>query len=115
VLGQGHRQDPPSPRQGGRRFPCVQHEGDTLTDHEIDYGILAGQVEDLGSELETLTNRVAHVQQVAELANAKAEQAQVRAERLEQALLALLEDPGNPHSAADRARAILTAIPVPQA
>lgn len=42
-------------------------------------------------------------------------QLRVRLERSEQALLALISDPNNPASSAQRAQAILTAIPAPQA
>lgn len=40
-------------------------------------------------------------------------QLRVRLERMEQAVLALIEDPLNPAASADKARAILTQIPVP--
>jgi len=42
-------------------------------------------------------------------------QLRVRLERLELAVLAHISDPGNAFSAAEKARAILTAIPTPQA
>lgn len=42
-------------------------------------------------------------------------QLRVRLERLEQTVLALLEDPNNPVSSAERARMILTSIPAPAA
>ena len=42
-------------------------------------------------------------------------QLRVRLERLEQAFLALINDPHNPVSSAQLAQAILTAIPTPQA
>lgn len=41
-------------------------------------------------------------------------QLRVRLERAEQAILALISDPANPFSAAEKAQAIITSIPVPQ-
>lgn len=42
-------------------------------------------------------------------------QLRVRLERSEQAILALIDDPGQPYASADKARMILTTIPAPQA
>lgn len=42
------------------------------------------------------------------------DQLRVRLERSEQAIFALIQEPGNPFASAELARNILTSIPVPQ-
>lgn len=79
---------------------------------------LRGVVDDLTSEREVISERFTHIEKTVSTLEpwiGADGQLRVRLERMEQAVLALIEDPLNPAASAERARAILTSIPAPQA
>ena len=87
----------------------------------MDSTYLEGKIESLEelearvSTLETELERVHEIVSVLEPWVGPEGQLRVRLERAEQGLLAVISDPGNPHASAEKARAILTAIPAPPA
>jgi predicted RNase H-like nuclease (RuvC/YqgF family) len=123
VLGQGHDEDPGPSRQGGTELS--EEESTAIPALEHDVTNLTSQVEELSSEnatlrtdLEALKSRFDGLEQLAQQVEpwvGPTGQLTVRLERSEQAILALLSDPHNPVSSAQRASAILTAIPTPAA
>ena len=74
----------------------------TLREHDASLDVLSKRVDGIATVVETIEPWVGAEGQL-----------RVRLERAEQALLALIGDPMNPAASAERAKQILTSIPVP--
>lgn len=111
MLGQGHDEDPGPSRQGGTELTNTEVLEAEVADlrHEVEQ--LQGRIDVFQTNLDAISNIV----QTLEPWVGPNGQLTVRLERSEQAILALIGDPHNPMSSAQRATAILTAIPTPAA